>query len=151
MSHRTIYLELCHKFLPQVVEGTCRDLEGTAFEAIAFRGISGAMVAPAVAYKLGKQLMCIRKTSDQAHTTYIAEGPLTESRYVIIDDQISSGATVLAIRDAIQSELNPAHKCVGIYLYNRPPSYFECWDAAKPLVFADIPILVRSWETPNAA
>jgi orotate phosphoribosyltransferase-like protein len=70
------------------------------FDAIAFRGLSGSLIAPVVALKLGKTLLAVRK-GEECHSSRQVEGDLGADRYIIIDDFVSSGETVNKIRKAI--------------------------------------------------
>jgi hypothetical protein len=70
------------------------------FDAIAFRGLSGSLVAPSVALKLGKTLLAVRK-EEECHSSRQVEGDLGADRYIIIDDFVSSGETINEIRKAI--------------------------------------------------
>jgi hypothetical protein len=82
------------------------------FDAIAFRGSSGAALAYPISAALEVPAVYVRKPTEISHGRSI-EGPSTEvSRYLIVDDMISSGATVCAVRAA----LHPA-ECVAILLY----------------------------------
>lgn len=103
------------------------------FDAIAFRGMSGALIAPAVAAKLKKELVMIRK-SGQSHSKYIVEGELDIKNYVIIDDTIATGKTIDVIQKRVRTKLNKNAKCVAICLYNYYGSSYG--DSYK-----DIPVL----------
>lgn len=81
------------------------------FSAIAFRGMSGALVAPAVAAKMNKKLICVRKDGDGSHTCYLVEGYVRARTYIIIDDFIETAKTVLSITKELPG------KCVGVVLY----------------------------------
>jgi hypothetical protein len=82
------------------------------FDAIAFRGSSGAALAYPISAALEVPAVYVRKPTESSHGRSI-EGPSTEvSRYLIVDDMISSGATVRAVMAA----LHPA-ECVAILLY----------------------------------
>jgi adenine/guanine phosphoribosyltransferase-like PRPP-binding protein len=85
------------------------------FDAIAFRGMSGAMVAPAVAIKLGKPFILVRKRGDGSHSEHQVEGAVGCSRYIIVDDLIASGETVRAIQDDVSRHSKAT--CVGIALW----------------------------------
>jgi orotate phosphoribosyltransferase len=90
------------------------------FDAIAFRGMSGALAAAPLALKLNKHLICVRK-GESTHADYDVEGALG-CRYIIVDDCISSGATVRTIQDKIHQS-DPLSNCVAIYLYNAETYY----------------------------
>ena len=102
---------------------------GVKFDAIVFRGMSGALVAPSVADKMKKPLVVCRK-ADNHHSSYTVE--FTErwfGNFIIIDDLISSGLTILTILKMIDDEWEKTKeentsvevarpKCVGIFLYH---------------------------------
>lgn len=93
------------------------------FDAIAFRGYSGALFASALALKLKKDLILIRK-SENAHSWKAVEGANKSKRYIIIDDFISSGETVRACLDKVTKFATKA-KCVGIFLYAATSDSFD--------------------------
>lgn len=98
------------------------------FDTIVFRGTSGALVGPAVALALDKPMLFIRKPSSDSHYSGICEGNVVTENYVIIDDFISSGNTLRAIKGAIADYRNghnsiesnshlPPAKCYGVACY----------------------------------
>lgn len=115
------------------------------FDVIAFRGMSGALVAPAVAARLGKDLIMVRKTTDNSHSYLATEGRVNCKSFVIIDDFAQSGETVRTIfREVLEfvgrygslysSEMKRQPKkpeLLGIIFYKRDtsslmtPSLFE--------------------------
>jgi len=102
------------------------------FDAIAFRGLSGSLIAPVVAYQLQKKMMAVRK-ENSPHTSYKIEAASNPSeRVLILDDFISSGATIREIISVVKSEC-PACKIVGIHLwranYSSSTQYegFDIW------------------------
>ena len=76
----------------------------TPFDAIAFRGTSGAALAYPISARMGIPLICVRKKGDNAHCCSTVEGSGLRDikRYIIIDDFIFSGNTI----DEILSEIN---------------------------------------------
>jgi adenine/guanine phosphoribosyltransferase-like PRPP-binding protein len=88
------------------------------FDAIAFTGNSGALVAAPLAIALDKKLILIRKRKDMSHGEFI-EGN-TNSRYIILDDFIASGCTMSAIIRALRYATG---RCVGIVLYKHHRSF----------------------------
>jgi hypothetical protein len=74
--------------------------DGVQFNAIAFRGMSGALVAPLLALTMKKGVIVCRKESEQSHADAV-EGHLEGGPYIIVDDFVSSGRTVQAIIAAI--------------------------------------------------
>ena len=97
------------KYLPLAI----KQLEKLDFDAIAFRGMSGALTAPVVAHAMGKQLIMCRKREEVNHSGRAVEGFKASKRYVIVDDIISSGHTVSLIQRMI-SVFAPNAECIGI-------------------------------------
>lgn len=86
------------------------------FDAIAFSGMSGALMAPIVAHELGKRVIAVRKPDEKPHSSHRTEG-VHGDRYIILDDFIFSGDTLKRIKESIEQEavFGP---CVGCYLYS---------------------------------
>ena len=109
---------LKHGGLKQVVDRLVQILRrknAPEFDAIACCGCSGFLVAPAVALRLKKNLIIIRKSIANCHSRLLVEGPLNTKKYIIIDDLIDKGNTIKKILKAMEYENSI---CVGIYLYN---------------------------------
>jgi hypothetical protein len=99
------------------------------YDAIAFRGYSGAGMAFPVSYLTGLPLMLVRKTNlynqltDNSHG-YLVEGDDSDiTNYVILDDFIASGETVRSMIQTINHKTFRADfpvrlHCVGVCLYN---------------------------------
>ncbi len=89
------------------------------FDTVVFRGMSGALMAPGVARKMGKELVMVRK-DDGNHSGMRVEGFKSPKRYIIVDDFVCTGATVKAIyaalKDSVMTEQRAA-KCVGVVCY----------------------------------
>ncbi len=117
------------------VRRTLRAISGKHFDAIAFRGMSGALIAPIIAYKKKKNLLLVRKPRDGGHSGRMVEGDRRSRRYIIIDDFISGGETVRTIVKRVK-QFAPQAKCVGVYLYNR--------DRAGLQRLVDIPVVRES-------
>ena len=90
------------------------------FDAIAFRGLSGAVVAPMVALALKKTMIAVRKS--HSHGVKVC-GDLGAQSYLIIDDFISSGETVRKIVTSIERASLDEPTCVGAVLYAAPRSF----------------------------
>jgi adenine/guanine phosphoribosyltransferase-like PRPP-binding protein len=90
---------------------------GLKFDAIACRGVSGLLIAPIVAMRLGKFLIVVRK-GEKTHSCYEVEGDHGAQRYVILDDFIDAGDTVKAITSKIYA-VNPEARCAGFIAYKR--------------------------------
>ncbi len=97
------------------------------FDAIAYRGMSGAGVATALGFLLNKPLIMVRKPNQEsAHTTAKAEGVLSAERIIIVDDLIATGNTILKMVKTIGEEgVRDRLKVVAIFLYNDSDKYYE--------------------------
>jgi adenine/guanine phosphoribosyltransferase-like PRPP-binding protein len=98
------------------------------FDAIAFRGNSGAAFAYPVSAATGIPLLCVRK-GESTHSSAAVEGPVADNgvsaeidTYLILDDQVSSGETMRAIIDAIRQthwQGGPPPTPVGVLLWDQ--------------------------------
>jgi hypothetical protein len=77
-----------------VVAAAVEKLRAIPFDTIVCRGLSGILVAPQVARKLGKSILCVRK-SDNHHGISDAEGQLGRE-WIFFDDFYSLGRTLQA-------------------------------------------------------
>lgn len=64
------------------------------FDGIACIGTSGLAVAPILAYQFDKHLMVVRKENDASHKESDIESHDSVTRYIIVDDFVSSGRTL---------------------------------------------------------
>lgn len=108
---------LCPGGLKLEVASAARALKKIEFDAIAFTGLSGAVLASAVALKMDKLLYCVRKVGENRHSDYDVEGPLGKLRYIIIDDLIQSGATLRRIISQVRKHSDNQAVLAGIWLY----------------------------------
>jgi orotate phosphoribosyltransferase len=91
------------------------------FDAIVATGVSGVTFGAMVAARLGIQLVVVRKTKRDCHSTTMCEGLLScgEVRYLFVDDLISSGSTAKRVMEEVDCQ-NPRARCVGWYMYYMP-------------------------------
>ena len=114
----TGYLTDCFKNRKTTIETIVTRLKylmkkkGLKFDAIAFTGMSGGLMAPTVADALGVGLMAIRKDQSSPHTSLKVEATPECYEYIILDDMISTGDTINKIMDQLGK-----HHCQGIYVY----------------------------------
>lgn len=99
------------------------------FDAIAFRGNSGAIIAPTLALALDKTMLMVRKncscgTHSFCHSYMDVEGDYGAKTYIIVDDIISSGATARIIVEEIKKVASKA-KCLGVLETYRLDNYIE--------------------------
>lgn len=94
------------------------------FDAIAYRGMSGAGVATTLGYILNKPLLMVRKKGVTSHTNRLVEGATKAKRLVVVDDCIATGETLaITVREIINKrkcEDNNEEKAevVAVLLYN---------------------------------
>lgn len=121
---------LCGNSLNNIIKTAYKRLKRHAhkFDAIAFTGMSGGLVAPALAAKLKKPLLMVRKGSLKGltHSTKRVEGITYAQTYLIIDDCIATGRTIKRIKRAI-TKFAPMAKPVGIYMYIQYKSGTPDW------------------------
>ena len=97
---------------------TARDiLSKYKYDAIAFRGMSGALLAAPLAHMLDKTMIMVRKPKVDCHTSRAVEGDNAARRYIIVDDVICSGNTLRTIIRAVK-RFAPAAECVGYLEWN---------------------------------
>lgn len=82
------------------------------FDAIAFRGNSGAVYASPLAIRLNKSLILVRKDTTSTHSSALVEGDKAARTYLIVDDFIASGETVQIIRKEVK-RFAPETKYLG--------------------------------------
>jgi len=107
---------------------------------LAFCGVSGMLVGLRAADRTKRPYSIIRKTDDNSHSSREVEGWIPKE-YVIIDDFISSGATVEAIikkmsHQRYKENVNDpgvSPKCVGIILY-RTHSSRQSFETHKKII-----------------
>jgi len=94
---------------------------GLEFRTIVACGLSGALIAPAIAARMNKVLVFVRKgESTHGHQVEIdITGDIGD--YVIIDDLVEFGRTINRIRQALDGDHKYGGHCVGVYFYNQSP------------------------------
>lgn len=114
----------------------CAVLRKHRFESIAVQGMSGATIGSIVAYELGKTICLVRKMNDPSHgvdhhrllhptASFFVEGDVAVKRYVILDDFISSGDTVLNIIESMK-DFAPWARAIG--MIEARGFQADCWD-----------------------
>jgi hypothetical protein len=108
----------------------CKHIGLDNFDAIAFRGMSGSMIAPIISLKLNKRMVMVRKENDDSHCGYKVEGYRYAERVIIIDDLIASGNTICnTIKRLVKQRDSEVHlvplKIVAIILYHDDHAYSD--------------------------
>lgn len=153
--------------LKYTIDKSVEILSELNFDTVAFIGLSGALVAPIVAYRMNKELLMIRKHGgqDRSNSGKWIEGNHGAKRVVIIDDLTSSGRTMSAVMHAmrhLQAEDSPEIKVVGVLLHyclqlREPgePDFRRSMETEKEYphpvsgVLVDVSNLPPLWDSPS--
>jgi hypothetical protein len=100
------------------------------FDAIAYRGMSGAGVATTLGYILNKPLIMVRKSTTNCHSRHTVEGLIKSKRIIVVDDCIFSGETVATTVKNILEERQKVNyldefEVVSVVLYNDPNTRYH--------------------------
>lgn len=115
-------------------------LKHRKFDAIAFSGYSGALLAAPLSYVLDVPMILVRKDTDNCHSSFLVEGFSAATKYVIVDDCVASGETVWHIINSIKA-FAPKAKCIGVLATNEFPSSYTELKADYDSVFCKWPLV----------
>ena len=135
MAHSDYLHHVLDKSLiKQTISFVCKKIKAIECDSIAFSGMSGALIAPIVAYKTGKNLILVRKIKDDSHSTYAIESSsYCCKKYVVIDDLIASGKTITHIIESVNKQFaDQVPECGGIILYSED-YYRKTFDGEIPV------------------
>lgn len=113
---RVYYPVLYKKHVKETIDAVRKYKKKNPVDAIAFTGTSGAAYAYPVSLAVGLPLICVRKPGSQHYGTGI-EGCRNAKSYIIIDDFISSGATLRRIIKMVKKTSHEA-QLKAIFLYS---------------------------------
>ena len=135
----------------KAVESTVEALESRTvrFDSIVVRGVSGLIVGAPVAHLIQKPIVVVRKEGVSSHTSsLISNFGEIGGRYVVVDDFVSSGGTLMAIRsevDRMAGYEGRKVEYVGLYEY-----WYERWYRDEKMSVASVPDLspwvVSAWD-----
>jgi orotate phosphoribosyltransferase len=114
--------------LSGLVERAVKLLEknNAQFDSIAVRGVSGLLFGPALAARMGKNIIVVRKDAEMSphgHSGCRVEGDIETKAYIVADDLICSGDTIREVIKQIyawQSKYKKGRiigECVGVLCY----------------------------------
>jgi orotate phosphoribosyltransferase len=86
------YMWQAHDNPAKILRRARRVLQDVDYDTMIGTGLSGALVVPYLARKLGKSWAIARKDTDNSHASWPIEGAVGE-RWIFVDDFISSGAS----------------------------------------------------------
>lgn len=116
----TYYMDNALFNLAEVIETAKERLADVEFDTLVGTGFSGGIVIPSLALALGKQFVLIRKETDDSHH---GRGRLLGqlgSRWIFVDDFVSSGKTRQRVIEKVQEAAEDASvptTMVGQYMY----------------------------------
>ncbi len=118
---RSPYLSDAFEAQERIVKTAKNELDGVEFEAFVGMGLSGSIMAPLLAFVMGKRFAIVRKKdharSHSATPHGIESGMREHDRWLFCDDFISSGATRLTVIERINAHHVGEVAYVGDYLY----------------------------------
>jgi orotate phosphoribosyltransferase len=135
----TFYMDDALFELEKVINRAKKDLADVEFDTLVGTGFSGSIVIPALALAMGKKFVLIRKeTDDSHHGRGRCLGEL-DSRWIFVDDFVSSGRTRRRVMDKIDEYVtmydgSAKTEFVGQYMYvnhSEMGPRFEDADSAK--------------------
>jgi len=111
-------------------------------DAVAFCGLSGAMIAREFATYLNLNMIACRKRNEKSHGKEV-EGPAEVNNYLILDDLITSGRTCQYIIDCVRVFYGTNANCVGIVLTGSAETMWKSggWNG--------IPVIALGWAHPS--
>lgn len=112
--HGASYLKMFTnpELLQKRIDLAVKALQRHRFDAVAFMGMSGALIAPPVAMSLGKPFLMVRKPEASSHSKWNVEGDYAAKSYIIVDEFAETGQTKKFIQKAIR-EVMPNAKYEG--------------------------------------
>lgn len=133
---RTGYFDLAldADSLAEILDAAVADLRGVDFDTLVGTGFSGSVVIPALAVRLGKNFVLIRKEEDGSHHGGGRLIGALGERWIFVDDFISSGATKRRVGEKVEAAcVIEDHETtyVGDYLYHQRWDDSPAWRPAE--------------------
>lgn len=112
----------------ETIENAAKRLKSDAspFDTLVGTGLSGALIVPALAARLGVAWAVIRKPEDTDNHSWLRLEGRIGKRWIFVDDLIASGSTRERVQDEVRSATTAAQhtaEYVGDYMYLR--GYFN--------------------------
>lgn len=120
------------------------------FDSIAVQGYSCTVISSAVAALMNKEIIVVRKKGEKRHSGAEVEGVVQGKKYIIIDDFVSTGATVRRIIDMVGAD---GGEFVGLFtyqsIYNTVPEGLEDYVKKEQLLTRRAYVLKPYIEVPD--
>ena len=118
-AFRTYYFDQALFDLGSVIDGAAENLGNVDFDTLVGTGMSGGIVVPALAVRMGKKFALVRKEEDDSHHGGGRLVGQVGPRWVFVDDFVWTGRTRSRVIQKIQKALllPTADTMVGQYLY----------------------------------
>lgn len=123
MSIHSAYLKNIfsnNKTFKKTVREVVKSLKQLDFDYLIGTGLSGTCIIPTVALRLNKPFAIVRKDTNH-HGSFLIEGIPRENKpllYLILDDFVSTGATVDIILTKMQAFIQRKDDiCIGLFAY----------------------------------
>lgn len=144
--------EAMHSAEREIRNGLGDDLSQVS--AIAVSGVSGLVLGTALALRLNKHILVVRKEQESRHSDNVVEGlhGFTDQatlNYVIVDDLMSSGYTVARMQVEIDRHTCGEAKFLGIYLYSDEVFSRKFSEAWAPIISTQKEKYIRSKMNPK--
>lgn len=130
MSHHSSWLTACvdpatmRLVVKKIGDAILEDMvRGVKIDAIAVRGVSGAVIGGALSVSVGLPLVIVRKPNDGTHSCYSVEYGEDFSAYAFVDDLISSGSTLDIVRSEIKRECDADMSSIYLYRDDKSGDY----------------------------
>lgn len=93
-----------------------RVLKKLDFDTVVFTGVSGALLGPILAYEMNKELVVIRKSLEDTHSFFCAEGYKDSQKYIFVDGLFCKGNTMERVV-RVMKKFSPGAALVDVYPY----------------------------------
>lgn len=118
--HEYLYTPFDLDRFQKKINAAIKALKDVNFDAIAFRGNSGALFAAPLALAMKKPLLMVRK-KNTSHANRVVEGFVATNRYIIVDDFVALGTTIREIvqhiNDVVNKEFKRIPDCAAVVTY----------------------------------
>lgn len=99
-----------------LIEHCVAALKDKDFDTLVGTGLSGTLILLPVAKRLGVHAAVVRKQTEKCHSGYKVEGAIG-TKWILLDDQVDSGATVRRAIKAIEEHLLGVRERAASFTY----------------------------------